>query len=275
MAAPRLFRELGSLLAVVMLAGGCGAPGNLPDEPRLTVGVAHHPPYSASSNGLYYGIDVDLARDLATYLGREVEFVPTRFSSVLADLVAGRFDVAVGGIHVTNDRAQATQISIPYMRVGRQIVVRCAEVARFRTEADISRLGVEVLATLGGASAGFATERFPRATILSSRDGPDSVRRLAGGEGDAVLMDAISAAAHTRREPHLCVGLGGAVLAEFPLAFLLAPNSSLTSAVNAWVVARSRDGTISEVVRSHSLVRSEPPMHRPTSVVEREEELGL
>jgi len=65
-----------------------------------------YPPQSfIDEDGAYAGFDVDVTREIARRLGVEnVEFTTPRFSIAQAGSWAGRFDIAVGSITITEER---------------------------------------------------------------------------------------------------------------------------------------------------------------------------
>ena len=66
------------------------------------------------------GADVTMARALAQSLGVTLEIVPTTWKTMTADLQANRFDVAMGGVSVTPDRAAIGYFSVPVMHDGKR-----------------------------------------------------------------------------------------------------------------------------------------------------------
>ena len=64
-------------------------------------------------NGAYVGADIDMAFDLAARLGVGLAFVATMWCGLLDDFLAGRFDIAMGGVTVMPARAEQAFFSIP------------------------------------------------------------------------------------------------------------------------------------------------------------------
>ena len=52
------------------------------------------------ADGMFEGIDADLAQSLAKAMGAKVEFVKTSWANLMPDMVAGKCDIGVGGISV-------------------------------------------------------------------------------------------------------------------------------------------------------------------------------
>jgi len=64
-------------------------------------------------DGSYQGADIDMAHDLAERLGVRLEFVPTVWVDLLDHFLADHFDIAMGGVTVTPERAEKACFSIP------------------------------------------------------------------------------------------------------------------------------------------------------------------
>src|SRR5262245_47633978 len=96
----------------------------------LRVGLTgDYAPYSRRApDGAFHGADVVMANALATSLGVALEIVPTTWKSMAADLQADRFDVAMGGVSVTPDRAAIGDFSITVLHDGKRPIVRCSDV---------------------------------------------------------------------------------------------------------------------------------------------------
>lgn len=75
---------------------------------KLTVGTISDAPPSicVNSKGVFTGMDNELLRAIGAKLGLQVEFVGTEFSSLLAQVANGRFDVGSSNITTTDDRRQ-------------------------------------------------------------------------------------------------------------------------------------------------------------------------
>ena len=59
------------------------------------------------------GYDVEVAQGIADYLGVKASFVEGEWDGLLAGLDAGRYDIMVNGVDVTEDRAKKYDFSTP------------------------------------------------------------------------------------------------------------------------------------------------------------------
>ena len=60
------------------------------------------------------GFDVEVAKYIADYIGVEVEYVEGEWDGLLAGVEAGRYDLLVNGVGITEDRQKTYDFSIPY-----------------------------------------------------------------------------------------------------------------------------------------------------------------
>ncbi len=88
-------------------------------EKNLRAGDERRPGQSA----LFIGFDIDVAREMAKELG--VRFIPvnTKWPSIIAALNAGRFDIIISGMSVTDQRKLRIDFSEPYMVIGQTILL--------------------------------------------------------------------------------------------------------------------------------------------------------
>ncbi len=60
------------------------------------------------------GYDVEVAKAIADKLGVEVEYVEGEWDGLLAGITAGRYDIMVNGVDITDERKESYDFSIPY-----------------------------------------------------------------------------------------------------------------------------------------------------------------
>ena len=79
--------------------------------------------YHDDNNDLV-GYDVEVAQNIAEKLGVEVEFIEGAWDGLLAGLDAGRYDIMVNGVGVTDERAEKYNFSTPYAYNKTAVIVR-------------------------------------------------------------------------------------------------------------------------------------------------------
>ncbi len=161
-----------------------------------------YPPFTQRDGaGGYVGFDIDLAQSLGKALGVRVEFVPTSWPTLSADFKAGKFDVGMGGISATLERAKLGFFTTPYMRDGKTPIARCADRGKYQTLEAIDRAGVVVLVNPGGGNEKFDRAHLKAAEIKLHADNRTIFDALAAGEGDLMITDASETRYQEKRHP--------------------------------------------------------------------------
>ena len=65
-------------------------------------------------NGELVGFEVDVATKVAADMGVDLESVPTSWDGIIPALIAGKFDVIIGGLSVRPQRNLTINFTIPY-----------------------------------------------------------------------------------------------------------------------------------------------------------------
>lgn len=163
---------------------------------------------SSPINTTYIGADIDLAQVLSNSLGlpRPVEFVPTAWANLTADIGARKFDIAMGGVSITLARAQKAFFSTAIQRVGKAACVRCADLARFSSLAAIDTAGVKVAVNPGGTNEAFDRANLKSAEIVLVPDNNAVFQAVRDGDADAMISDVIEVELQVRLHPdELCI----------------------------------------------------------------------
>jgi cyclohexadienyl dehydratase len=102
------------------------------------------------ASGQLIGFDMDALETLAPALSVKIEYVKMTFGSMLADLAADKFDIAMSGMGRTLERARVATFSKPYMRYGKLLMIRSADRERFRSLPDLDHPGIKIAYNRGG-----------------------------------------------------------------------------------------------------------------------------
>ena len=103
------------------------------DSGTLRVGTTMDTPVFSMRNaaGELQGFDMDALATLGPALGVKIDYVKMTFGSMIGDLAADKFDIAMSGMGRTLDRARTATFSKPYMRYGKLLMIRSADAGRF------------------------------------------------------------------------------------------------------------------------------------------------
>ena len=70
------------------------------------------------------GYDVEVAKAIANKLGVEIQIVPGEWDGLFAGMDAGRYDMVVNGVEVTEERADKYDFSTPYAYIRTALIVK-------------------------------------------------------------------------------------------------------------------------------------------------------
>lgn len=171
--------------------------------------------------GEFEGIDIDLMQTLATALKAKPQFIKTTWANLLPDFVAGKCDIAVGGISVSLERQKQAYFSAPYMINGKTPLTRCENVSRFQTIEAIDQPSVRVIANPGGSNERFAKTRLSHAKLTMHPDNLTIFDELIKGQADVFVTEAAEAIVQSKAHPELCAVNPDKPLQYAEMAYLL------------------------------------------------------
>lgn len=206
-----LFRSLAALCLGIALSLSCAAQTSRLDDilarGTLRVGTTgDYKPFSyrAAADAPFVGLDIELAGELAKALGVRLEVVPTSWPTLMQDLDAQRFDIAMSGVSISLERQKKAAYSIPYLKDGKTPIARCENQARFQTLADIDRPGVRLVVNPGGTNERFARAHVKQASITVYPDNVTIFDQIVAGRADLMITDAIETRLQQKLRPTLC-----------------------------------------------------------------------
>jgi chorismate mutase-like protein len=206
-------------------------------------GTGDYKPFSYRyADGEFVGMDVELAGELARSLGVRLRLVPTSWSTLMADLDADKFDVALSGVSVTAERQKQALFSVPYLHDGKTPITRCENVSRFQTLAQIDRPEVRLIVNPGGTNERFARARAPHAQLTVYPDNVTIFGQLVDGAADLMITDAIETRLQQRLHPQLCAVHPDAPFDTVDKAILLPRDPALKAYVDRWLQQRLDGG---------------------------------
>jgi cyclohexadienyl dehydratase len=190
----------------------------------------------------FEGIDIELIKAFAAEHGHTVEFVRTSWPTLMDDLQAGKFNIAVGGISHTPERAKVALTSATIHLDGKVALVRCGEEHAYASLAEIDQPDVRVVENPGGTNERFARATLKHAKLAVLEDNHAPFRALHSGEADVMFTDALEATFKQTEGKGLCAVNADTPYTKIHKVFLFAKSEgALLKSFNTWFESRPRN----------------------------------
>ncbi len=229
-------RRLVAILLLLLLSGPVMA------AKKLLVGTTgDYKPVTwfEPSTGQYRGEDIDLIKAFAAANGYDITFVRTTWPGMMKDLHAGKFQVAVGGISRTAERAELALLSNAIALTGKVALVRCDETGKFTSLDAIDQAGTRVVENRGGTNQQFALSKIDKATIIIVPNNAKPFDYLENGKADAMFTDSIEAIYRQKQGEGLCAVSPDKPYTRVEKVFMFRTDEAgLRDAFNRWLAAR-------------------------------------
>jgi len=244
-----------SLFALPALHAAAQAPApdrlqRILDAGTLRVGTTMDTPVFSMRNasGQLEGFDMDALATLGPALGVKIDYVKMTFGSMMADLAADKFDIAMSGMGRTFDRARTATFSKPYMRYGKLMMIRSADRERFKSLADLDQAGVKVAYNKGGLNESFAKTMFKQAIPVAFDSNQLATADLLAGKVDAQVADSTAAIYMARQDTRIMAMDSNNVFNPVYVAILLhREDQTLLNYINIWIDQIDMDGTLAKI----------------------------
>jgi len=161
--------------------------------------LAYRPFEMTDEQGEPAGISVDMARDLGTYLNRDIEIRNMSFDGLIPALRSGNIDLIISSMTATEERAESIDFSDPYVWTGLAMLVGAD--SEILTIEDVNVRNRTVAVKQGTTGHIYAQTALPRATVRVFDDESAAVLEVVQGKADVFLYDQMSIYRHAERHP--------------------------------------------------------------------------
>ena len=232
-------------------ASGQNGPEAVRERGVLRVGTAgDYKPMSFldPETGTYWGFDTELAEDLAASLGVEIEYIPTSWPTLMEDTLAGKFDLAICGITITDARKEQGLMSKGYLENGKTVLCRAEDAEKYTSLEAINRPEVRVMENPGGLNEKFARENLPDATLIIHEVNQEIPGLVASGEADVMITEVMEAGYYIGQDSRLAAPLIFEPFTNGQLGVLLPKGSEdLLEYVNGFLDEEKDNGRLDEL----------------------------
>ena len=185
-------------------------------------------------------------------MGVELEYVETSWPTLMDDTLAGKFDLAICGITITDARKEQALMSDGYLGNGKTILIRTEDVEKYQSLEDINRPEVRVMENPGGLNEKFARENLPDATLIIHETNQEIPGLIAEGEADVMITEIMEAGFYAGKDERLAAPVINEPFTHGQLGALMPKGSEdLLEYVNKFIAQEKEKGRIDELAEEY------------------------
>ena len=208
-------------------------------------------------DGTYWGFGIDVANEIARRLGVDIEFKKTSWPTLTADVLTEPqiFDLAIGGITITDTRRETMLMSDGYLANGKTILCRASEADRYKSLADIDKPEVTVMVNPGGLNEKFANENLTHANIVVYQKNEEIPTLVAEGAADVMITEITEAPYYVQTDTRLAAPLLNAPFTHGEIGVLMQKGQEdLLQIVNNVICQMKSDGSLRKLHEKYGLI---------------------
>ncbi len=254
------------LLLVVLLISGCTQTAQVETGEEVTdtslmdlkergkIVIGTDVPYGVmeffDENGEIIGLEVDIAKEIASQLGVEAEIIDYAWDDIFTDIKSGKLDIAVSSMTITPERSEEMLFSIPYFNAGQTLVIRGDdETIKMPTDLDGKKVAAQADTTSSEEALKYTDSELVTeylALDIETETGETIWNQLKSGELDAVIIDYVAAVDYVKQNPSLKIA-GEPFTQEFYGIPTKIGNDALMDEINRILRGMKTSGKLKEI----------------------------
>jgi ABC-type amino acid transport substrate-binding protein len=212
---------------------------------RFAIDASYMPFDGLGSHNDFYGIDVDVATEVARRIGAQAQFVSVSFDSLYDVLKVGQADATISALVIDPARLGNWQYSTSYFDAGLVLITRSDSPMQQASDLAGHALSVEY-GSDSDSQARFLARRIDQIKIEFADSTVNVLQNVLNGNADTAIIDGVNAA---QLLPKYATLQRAEQLTHDPYAIAVWGNSTqLLDAINSALDSMRRDGTIDRIV---------------------------
>lgn len=173
------------LVLSILLLTGCKR-----DDNKLILATeAGFAPYEYYQDGEIVGVDIDIAREIAASLGKELVIKDVSFDFIINEIKSGKSDIGAAGMSITKERLEEVDFSVEYAVSNQVVIVPMDSKITSIDQISNQRIAVQ----LGTVADSYVNENYKDATVIRQKKYLSMVEDLKAGKVDLIIMDLLPA----------------------------------------------------------------------------------
>ena len=173
------------LVMSTLLLTGCKR-----DDNKLILATeAGFAPYEYYQDGEIVGVDIDIAREIAASLEKELVIKDVSFDFIINEIKSGKSDIGAAGMSITKERLEEVDFSVEYAVSNQVVIVPMDSKITSIDQISNQRIAVQ----LGTVADSYVNENYKDATVIRQKKYLSMVEDLKAGKVDLIIMDLLPA----------------------------------------------------------------------------------
>ena len=173
------------LVMSILLLTGCKR-----DDNKLILATeAGFAPYEYYQDGEIVGVDIDIAREIAASLGKELVIKDVSFDFIINAIKSGKSDIGAAGMSITKERLEEVDFSVEYAVSNQVVIVPMDSKITSIDQISNQRIAVQ----LGTVADSYVNKNYKDATVIRQKKYLSMVEDLKAGKVDLIIMDLLPA----------------------------------------------------------------------------------
>ena len=173
------------LVMSILLLTGCKR-----DDNKLILATeAGFAPYEYYQDGEIVGVDIDIAREIALSLGKELVIKDVSFDFIINEIKSGKSDIGAAGMSITKERLEEVDFSVEYAVSNQVVIVPMDSKITSIDQISNQRIAVQ----LGTVADSYVNDNYKDATVIRQKKYLSMVEDLKAGKVDLIIMDLLPA----------------------------------------------------------------------------------
>lgn len=232
------------ICSISFLLFGC----NKDDNKLVMVTEAGFAPYEYRDSSGIVGVDVDIAREIAAAMGKELEIKDVAFDSLINELNSGKADFAAAGMSINEERKKEVDFSIEYVS-SKQVVVVRKDYNKIKNINDLN--GKTISVQLGSVADTYVTKNFKNSKIVRQKKFLSAAEDVKAKKSECIIMDELPAKELVKNNSELTILKIKLFTDKYAIA-VKKGNTELLNKINEVLEKLIEEGKIEEFVINHS-----------------------
>ena len=204
------------------------------------------------TTGKYEGLEIELIEIYAKEKNYSIEYIRTTWPNLMNDTLENKFDLAIGGITITENRLQNCIMSIGYLKTGKTFLMRKEDTDKYKSISDVNKKNVRVMINPGGTNEKFARANLSNANIIIYDINEEIPEKISKNEADIMVTEVMEGLIYSKEIDNLDVPLYQNPFTDNDIGILMRKdNIILMNEINEWLKKKIEDGTIDNLKKKY------------------------